>query len=96
MEAVQVDFHTTPFRANRFLEIYRPAAGRVLEYGAKGYLLFRVKEDPDHFVHLSFWENGDSFERYWFSREMQEVRERVAGLHGQPVLPYRALVVEQG
>ena len=46
MRAMQVDFHTTPLRANKFLELYRPAISRVLAYGAKGYLLkgARVEE----------------------------------------------------
>jgi quinol monooxygenase YgiN len=96
MDTVQIDFHTTPFRADRFLELYRPAIPRVLAYGAKGYLFYLEKEDPSHFVHLSFWEDGGGFDRYWFSGEMQEIREKVAGLHEQPVLPHRGLVVEQG
>jgi quinol monooxygenase YgiN len=96
MRAMQVDFHTTPLRANKFLELYRPAISRVLAYGAKGYLFYREEEDPDHFVHLSFWEDGGGFNRYWYSSEMQEIRQKVAGLYGQPVLPHWTLVVEQG
>jgi quinol monooxygenase YgiN len=95
MDVMQIDFHTTPFRANRFLELYRPAIARVLAYGAAGYVFFRVEEDPDHFVHLSFWEDRGGFDRYWFSREMQDIRRQVAGLHGQPVLPHWGVVVEQ-
>jgi quinol monooxygenase YgiN len=96
MHAMQVDYHTTPFRANRFLELYRPAIARVRAYGATGYLFYREEEDPDHFVHLSFWDDKSGFNRYWFSREMQEIREKVAGLHGQPVLPHWTIIVEKG
>jgi quinol monooxygenase YgiN len=93
MEALQIDFHATPFRAERFLELYSPAVARVLAYGANGYVFYRSEDDPDYFVHLSFWDDRSDFDRYWFSREMQEVRERTAGLHGQPVLPHWGLVV---
>jgi quinol monooxygenase YgiN len=96
MEAVQIDFHTTPFRADRFLQLYRPAIARVLAYGASGYAFLRSEEDPQHFVHLSFWEERDQFDQYWYSREMQEVRQSVAGLYGQPVLPHWNGVVERG
>jgi quinol monooxygenase YgiN len=96
MDALQIDFHTTPFRAERFLELYRPAIARVLAYGAAGYLFYRSEEDPQHFVHVSFWEERDGFNRYWFSREMQEVRQHVAGLHEQPLLLHWNLVVDRG
>ena len=96
METVQIDFHTTPFRAERFLELYRPAVARVLAYGARDYLLVRSEEDPQHFAHLSVWDDRRDFERYWFSREMQEVRENVAGLHEQPVSPHWGVVIERG
>ena len=92
---MQVDYHTTPLRAKRFLELYRPAVARVLAYGATGYLFYHEAEDPDHFVHVSFWDDSSGFDRYWYSREMQEIREKVAGLHGQPVLPHEAVVIER-
>ena len=94
MDSVQIDWHTTPFRAQRFLDRYRPAVPRALAYGAKGYLFYRSEADPDHFVHITLWEDRGDFERYWFSREMQEIRRSVAGLHGQPVLPEWGVVVE--
>jgi quinol monooxygenase YgiN len=96
MDAMEIHFHTTPFRADRFLELYQPAVSRVLAYGADGYLFYRQEEDIDHFVHVSFWENRQDFNRYWFSREMQEVRERIAGLYGQPVLPQWDIVISRG
>jgi quinol monooxygenase YgiN len=95
MDAVQIDWQSTPFRAERFLELYSPAVPRVMAYGAKGYLFYRSEDDPQHFVHISLWEDHDDFDRYWFSREMQKVRESVAGLHGQPVLPHWNLVVDR-
>jgi heme-degrading monooxygenase HmoA len=96
MDSAQLDFHTTPFRAERFYELYRPAIARPVAYGASGYLFYQVEEDPNHFVHLSFWEDRRGFQRWWLSDEMQAVRQRVDGLYGQPVLPYWNVVLERG
>jgi quinol monooxygenase YgiN len=95
VDAIEIHYHATPFRGERFLELYRPAIARVMAYGADGYVFYRYEADTDHFVHLSYWENRDDFNRYWFSREMQRIREKVAGLHGQPVLPEWDLVIDR-
>lgn len=93
---VQLDYHVTPFRAQRFADLYRPAVSRVLAYGAKGYTFYRSEEDSDHFIHTSLWEDRADFQRYWFSREMQQTRERVVGLFTQPLLPTWAVVLDRG
>jgi antibiotic biosynthesis monooxygenase len=95
IDAVQLDYVVTPFRAQRFYELYRPAIPRPLTYGASGYLFYRSEDDSDHFVHMSFWDDRAGFERWWFSREMQEIRVAVAGLHGQPLLPHWHTVIER-
>ena len=96
MDAVALDYVVTPFRAQRFVDLYRPAIARPRAYGASGYLFYRSEEDSDHFVHMSFWEDRADFERWWFSREMQEIRTTVSGLHGQPLLPKWSTVLERG
>jgi heme-degrading monooxygenase HmoA len=96
MDAAQLDYFVTPFRAQRFFDLYRPAISRPLAYGADGYLFYRSEEDSDHFVHLSFWEDRAGFQRWWLSHEMQEIRVAVSGLHGQPVLPLWNTVLERG
>ena len=95
MEAAQLDFQLTPFRAQRFVDLYRPAISRPLSYGATGYLFYRSEEDSDHFVHMSFWEERSGFDRWWLSRETQEIRVAVSGLHGQPVLPHWHTLLER-
>ena len=96
MEAVQLDYIVTPFRAQRFVDRYRPAIARPRTYGATGYLFYRSEADSAHFVHMIFWEDRAGFDRWWFSREMQEIRTSIAGLHGQPMLPHWHTVLEQG
>jgi quinol monooxygenase YgiN len=96
IEMVQIDFHLTPFRAERFAALYRPVVPRVLVYGAKGYAFYRSEEDPDHFVHESLWEDRTGFDRFWMSREMHLTREKILGLYEQPVIPSWATVLERG
>jgi heme-degrading monooxygenase HmoA len=96
MDVVQLDYIVTPFRAQRFYDLYRPAIKRPLSYGASGYLFYRGEDDADHFVHMIFWEDRAGFRRWWFSQEMQEIRVAVAGLHGQPLLPKWSTILEQG
>lgn len=95
LEAVQLDYYVTPFRAQRFVDLYRPAIARPRTYGATGYLFYRSEDDSDHFVHMVFWEDRAGFDRWWFSREMQTIREAVSGLHGQPMVPHWHTVLER-
>jgi quinol monooxygenase YgiN len=96
MEVMTIEFQATPFRAERFRELYEPAVSRVLAYGAGGYLFYRSEDDPDHFVHISFWDDRGDFERYWFSPEVQEVRRNTSGYHEQPVLPHWGAIYGRG
>ena len=95
MDAVQLDWMVTPFRAQKFVDLYRPAIKRPLSYGASGFLFYRSEEDSDHFVHLIFWEDRADFRQWWYSQEMQDIRVAVSGLHGQPLLPMWNTVLEQ-
>jgi len=95
-EAVQLDWVVTPFRAQRFYDLYHPAIARPLDYGASGYLFYRSEDDSDHFVHMSFWSDRADFDRWWLSREMQEIRVAVSGLHGQPMVPHWHTVLDRG
>lgn len=95
MDAVQLDYILTPFRAQRFVDLYRPAIARPLSYGASGYLFYRSEDDTDHFVHMSFWEERAGFDRWWFSREMTDVRAAIVGLHDLPLTPHWYTILDQ-
>jgi quinol monooxygenase YgiN len=96
MEMAHIEFHVTPFRAERFAALYRPIVPRVMAFGAAGYMFYRSEEDSDHFIHASLWEDRTGFQRFWLSREMQDVRAKVSGLHEQPVLPTWATLLDRG
>jgi quinol monooxygenase YgiN len=97
MEAVQLDFYVTPWRAERFFESYQPAVARVLAYGAGGYVFLRADENPNHFMHISWWEDRRDFERYWLSDEMREMRRKLSGLYDlTSSLPHWSTFLERG
>jgi heme-degrading monooxygenase HmoA len=92
-EVCYIDWHVTPFRADRFIEVWRPAAGRAMAFGAKSWSLTRNTEDPLHVRQAAVWERREDFERYWFSEEISEARAEAHSLYEVPLLPvwYRAV-----
>jgi len=86
-EVCYIDWHVTPFRADRFIEIWRPAASRVRAFGATSWSLTRNIDDPLHIRQAAVWDSREDFERYWYSDEISAAREEAMNFYGKPVLP---------
>ena len=86
-EICVLDWHITPFRAERFYEIWLPAAERVLAFGATRWTISRSIDDPLHFRQTSSWRDRDDFERYWASDEVSSIRQDALKYFQKPVLP---------
>jgi hypothetical protein len=86
-EVCYIDWHVTPFRVDQFLEIWTPAAARVLAFGATSWSLTRSIDDPLHIRQTAVWESHDDFDRYWYSKETTAAREEAINYYGKPVLP---------
>lgn len=86
-EVCTVDWHIAPFRADRWLEIWEPAAARMPAFGAKSWSLTRSIDDPLAFQQTSVWERRADFERYWFSDEIEAARAAAISYYDLPVLP---------
>jgi quinol monooxygenase YgiN len=86
-EVCVLDWHIAPFRADRFLDVWEPAAARMPAYGAKSWSLTRAVDDPLSIRQSSVWESRADFERYWFSEEIEQAREAVIDLYDLPLLP---------
>jgi len=82
-----IDWHTTPFRSDRWLEIWRPALDRALAFGASASHLTRNIDDPLHFRQVSVWEDKADFERYWASDEVSTMRQAAMSYYTKPLLP---------
>lgn len=86
-EVCTLDWHVAPFRADRWLDLWEPAAARMPAFGAKSWSLIRSTEDPLAFQQTSAWEQRSDFERYWFSEEIETARTAVIDLYDIPLLP---------
>ena len=82
-----IDWHVHPFRADRWLEAWRPALDRALAFGARSCFLTRDIDDPLHFRQVSVWDDHADFERYWYSEEIAALREAALNYYNKPVLP---------
>jgi quinol monooxygenase YgiN len=82
-----IDWRIHPFRADRWLEAWQPAAARSLAFGATSWSLTRSVDDPLHFRQTSVWDDRADFERYWASDEVVAVREQVMNLYNKPLSP---------
>lgn len=87
MYVCYIEWHVHPFRADRWFELWEPAASRVMAFGAKDWNLTRDTDDPLHFRQSSTWENKADFERYWYSDELSELRESIISYYNKPLLP---------
>lgn len=87
MEVCRLEWHIAPLRADRWLDLWEPAAAKMPAYGAKSWSLTRSVDDPLSFQQTSSWENRADFERYWFSEEIENARAAVIDLYDLPLLP---------
>lgn len=87
MEVCTLNWHIAPFRADRWLDLWEPAAARMPAYGAKSWSLTRSIDDPLAFQQTSYWERRSDFERYWYSDEIEKARAAVIDLYDIPLLP---------
>ncbi len=86
-EVNRLDWHIAPFRADRFLDLWEPAAAKMPAYGAKSWSLTRAIDDPLALQQTSIWDSRADFERYWFSTEIETARASVIDLYDLPLLP---------
>jgi hypothetical protein len=86
-EVCTLDWHVAPFRADRWLDVWEPAAAKMPAYGAKNWSLTRSIDDPLAFQQSAEWESRADFERYWFSEEIEAAREATIDFYDIPMLP---------
>jgi heme-degrading monooxygenase HmoA len=93
MEVCTLNWHIAPFRADRWLDIWEPAAARMPAYGAESWSLIRSTDDPLDFWQYSTWKSRTDFERWWYSDEIEQARAAIIDLHDLPILPHWHTVV---
>jgi hypothetical protein len=80
-------WHATPWRGDKFEEIWRPAAAAALDYGASWWAFLRSMEDPLDFTQMAVFQSKHAFERYWFAEEIADARATASGYFAVPILP---------
>jgi len=86
-EVCTLDWHIAPFRADRWLDLWEPAAARMAAFGARSWSLTRSVDDPLSFQQSAVWGSRADFERYWYSEEIERARAAIIDLADLPVLP---------
>ncbi len=86
-EINRLDWHITPLRADRWLDVWESAAAKMPAYGAKSWSLTRAIDDPLAFQQTSLWEKRSDFERYWYSEEIEQARAQILNYYDLPLLP---------
>jgi hypothetical protein len=86
-EVCILDWHITPMRADRFLDLWEAAAAKAPAYGAKSWSLTRSTDDPLAFRQTMIWEKRSDFERYWYADEIAQARATIIDLYDIPLLP---------
>jgi hypothetical protein len=95
MHVNYIEWHITPFRADRWFEIWAPALDRALAFGAKASYLTRDVEDPLHFRQVSVWEDTADFDRYWASDDIAALRQAAFSYFNKPLYPlWHSLVAD--
>ena len=95
-EVCTLDWHIAPFRADRWLDLWEPAAAKMPAYGARSWSLTRSIDDPLAFRQDSIWDSRTDFERYWYSEEIEAARASIIDMHDLPILPAWSTVVSRG
>jgi hypothetical protein len=86
-EVCTLDWHVAPLRADRFLDLWEPAAAKMPAYGATSWSLTRAIDDPNYFQQSAVWEKRSDFERYWYSDEIERARASIIDIYDKPLLP---------
>ena len=59
---LEINWITSPFRAEKFAAVWQPAAEAVMDHGATGWSFLRSTDDPQHFVQLALFARKIDFE----------------------------------
>lgn len=81
-----IEWHTHPFRSDRWYAIWQASLDRALAYGATGSYLTRNIDDPLHFRQVTHWRDKDDFERFWASDEISALRQEAFNYFNKPVV----------
>jgi quinol monooxygenase YgiN len=83
----EISWQVAPFRAQRWIDLWEPAAALATEYGAVDWRIYRSTEDPLRFRQVITWNDKADFESYWYSEQVSAIREQIIDMYDKPLLP---------
>ena len=92
----EINWHVTPFRGQRWLDLWEPAAAKAKQYGAERWEIYRSVDDPLIFRQVTHWNDKADFESYWYSEELSAHREEIVDLYVKPLLPQWCTPIAHG
>jgi hypothetical protein len=92
----RVNWVANPYCGDSFEAAWLPAAEAALDYGATAWAFYRALDGMLDFTQLAYVASKLDFERYWYSEEISDARERASGLYQVPLLPTFHRIAGQG
>jgi hypothetical protein len=83
---VQIPWYATGFRADALEEALAQIAAIAMRYGARSYVVYRMREDRYRFNQIAEFESKLDFERYWYGEEFVEWRTAHSSWYQIPVI----------
>jgi hypothetical protein len=83
---VHVPWYATGFRADRLEAALADVAAVSLRYGARGYAVYRFRDDRYKFLQTVEFESKADWEDYWMGPEFTDFRILCSGWYQVPVL----------
>jgi hypothetical protein len=87
LEVCRLDWRLSPFRGQRFMDLWEPAVEKCTAYGAKAWFFTRSENDQLLYEQLMVWEKREHFDAYWYSKELEDARASVIKWYGIPMVP---------
>jgi hypothetical protein len=93
---LQIRWHVSPFRGEKFADGWAAAAEAVLDYGAVSWAFYRALDGRLDFIQEATFPSKAHFERYWYSETIAAKRVELQGYFNVPVLPEFYEVIGEG
>jgi hypothetical protein len=87
MVTVMIRWTANPFRGDKFVDGWRPAAEAALDFGALSWAFYRALDGRLDFIQFATFPTKGDFERYWYSERIAEIRTALSGSYQVPLLP---------
>ena len=92
---VHVPWYATVFRGDKLEAALAEIAPVALRYGATAYEVQRNRDDAYKFLHMSWFDDKEQWESYWYGPEMNRFRAANQSLYQVPILySWNDLIVE--